>query len=105
MVDGSTTVTVSVISGTGQNLPECEMDALLLGRTKVSCNILNDDASGTSKVSLLVSLGFNGYFYDNFQQCFRLSPKMPFTLAVHWWAIKWKPTHFRRSLSSDSNIQ
>lgn len=35
MVDGSTTVTVSVISG--QNpIPESEMDALLLGRTKVS---------------------------------------------------------------------
>lgn len=37
MVDGSTTVTVSVISGSGQNpLSESEMDALLLGRTKVS---------------------------------------------------------------------
>lgn len=37
MVEGTTTVTVSVISGSGQNpIPECEMDALLLGRTKVS---------------------------------------------------------------------
>lgn len=37
MVEGTGTfVTVSVISG-GQNpIPECEMDALLLGRTKVS---------------------------------------------------------------------
>lgn len=34
MVEGTTTVTVSVISG-GQ-IAECEMDALLLGRTKVS---------------------------------------------------------------------
>lgn len=43
MVDASTTVTVSVISGTGQNLPECEMDALLLGRTKVSFHIVNNN--------------------------------------------------------------
>lgn len=42
MVEGSTTVTVSVISG-GQNpgIPESEMDALLLGRTKVSCKTLS----------------------------------------------------------------
>lgn len=78
MVDGSTTVTVSVISGTGQNLPECEMDALLLGRTKVSCNILNDDASGTSKVSLLVSMViftiiFNNVF-DSPPRCHSLWP-------------------------------
>lgn len=37
MVEGTTTVTVSVISGGPHTLPECEMDALLLGRTKVSC--------------------------------------------------------------------
>lgn len=34
MVEGTTTVTVSVISG--GHIAECEMDALLLGRTKVS---------------------------------------------------------------------
>lgn len=38
MVDGTTTITVSVISGSNpaNAIPECEMDALLLGRTKVS---------------------------------------------------------------------
>lgn len=38
MVDGTATVTVSVISSSGQPnpLPESEMDALLLGRTKVN---------------------------------------------------------------------
>lgn len=38
MVDGTATVTVSVISGSGppHSIPESEMDALLLGRTKVN---------------------------------------------------------------------
>lgn len=80
MVDGSTTVTVSVISGTGQSLPECEMDALLLGRTKVSCNNLNDDASGITRAFARFSMVI---FYDNFQHNVFNSPKMPFILTVY----------------------
>lgn len=41
MVEGTATVTVSVISGSGppNSIPESEMDALLLGRTKVNRKI------------------------------------------------------------------
>lgn len=43
MVEGTTTVTVSVISGSGppHSIPESEMDALLLGRTKVNKSFVN----------------------------------------------------------------